>query len=131
MHEKLNNNVLVSVIVPVYNVEKFVGETLDSIIAQTYPNIEAICVNDGSEDNSLQVLKRYPNKFQGIRRILIHNQKNGGLSAARNSGMELATGKYIYFLDSDDKIIPSAISELVLLAESKNLDQIIFSSDVF
>lgn len=121
----------VSIVIPVYNVRDFVAETLDSVLAQQYPNLEVVCVNDGSTDDSLSVVERYIGKFSGVRKLLIHSQENGGLSAARNSGMDLATGKYIYFLDSDDKIIPSAISELVTLAEANELDQIIFSSDVF
>ena len=121
----------VSIIIPVYNVEKFVGETLDSVLLQTYPNLEVICVNDGSTDGSLGVVESYVDKFNGIRELRIISQKNGGLSAARNAGMDSATGKYIYFLDSDDMIFPYAINDLVALAEKNELDQVIFSSDVF
>lgn len=121
----------VSIVIPVYNVEKFVGETLDSVLQQTYPNLEIICVNDGSTDGSLSVVQNYSSQFNGIKTLRILSQKNGGLSAARNTGMDSATGKYVYFLDSDDKIYPYAISELVGLAEKEELDQVIFSSDVF
>ena len=122
---------VVSVIVPVYNVEKFVGDCLDSVLAQKYRNLEVICVNDGSTDHSLRVVKSYRKRFGGVCRLIVHTQKNGGLSAARNAGLKLATGKYVYFLDSDDMIAPETIGELVVLSERERLDQVIFSSDVF
>lgn len=94
----MNNN-LVSIIIPVYNVEEYLKEALDSAINQTYKNIEIICVNDGSTDNSLQILEGYAQKDD---RIKIITQKNKGLSGARNTGLFHAKGEYIYFLDSDD-----------------------------
>lgn len=122
---------VVSVVVPIYNVEQFLGECLESLLVQKYRNLEIICVNDGSTDNSLQVVESYIERFSKFCKFIIHTQPNGGLSAARNAGMKLATGKYIYFLDSDDKITPEAIAELVTISESNNLDQVIFSCDVF
>lgn len=89
----------VSVIVPVYNVEKFLPECLDSLINQTLKDIEIICVNDGSKDNSLTILQKYAQKDS---RIKIIDQQNQGLSAARNSGMKTASGEFIGFVDSDD-----------------------------
>lgn len=92
---------VVSVVVPVYNVEKYLDRCLDSIVNQSYERIEIILVNDGSTDSSLDICKSYKNKDL---RIKIINQKNGGLSCARNSGLQKATGKYIVFVDSDDYV---------------------------
>jgi len=122
---------VVSVIVPVYNVERFVSDCLDSLLAQKYRNLEVICVNDGSTDDSLRIVESYRERFGKTCRLVVYSQKNGGLSAARNTGMDLATGKYAYFLDSDDMIAPETIGDLVVLCERENLDQVIFSSDVF
>lgn len=88
-----------SVIIPVYNVEKYLSECLDSIINQTFKDLEIICVNDGSTDNSLRILEEYAQKDN---RIKIVNKENGGLSSARNAGMNVATGEYYAFIDSDD-----------------------------
>lgn len=91
----------VSVVVPVFNVEKYLARCLDSIVLQTYRNIEIIVVNDGSTDNSLEICKSYQKRDS---RIILIDQKNSGLSGARNSGIKVATGKYICFIDSDDWI---------------------------
>lgn len=91
--------VKVSIIVPVYNVEKYLEKCLDSLINQTLKDIEIICVNDGSKDNSLKILEKYSQKDN---RIIIINQDNAGLSVARNSGIDIAKGEYIGFVDSDD-----------------------------
>ena len=92
---------LVSIIVPVYNVEKYLARCLDSLINQTFKDIEIICVNDGSPDNSLNILENYSKKDE---RIKIISQENKGLSAARNTGIKYANGEYIAFVDSDDWI---------------------------
>lgn len=89
----------VSIIVPVYNVEKYLEKCLDSLINQTLKDIEIICVNDGSTDNSQKILEKYSKKDN---RITIINQDNAGLSVARNSGIDIAKGEYIGFVDSDD-----------------------------
>lgn len=104
----------VSVIVPVYNVKKYLAKCLDSIIAQTLKDIEIICVNDGSTDGSDKILKEYAKKDS---RIQIINRKNGGLSAARNTGMPYAKGKYIGFVDSDDYIEPTTYELMYYNAE--------------
>lgn len=119
---------LVSVVVPCYNVEKYVGECLDSLLAQTWRNLEIICVNDGSTDGTLDILERYSKSDS---RIKIISKSNGGLGAARNTGMAAAKGKYIYFLDSDDKLDSDGIYALYDLAERECLDQIIMSANVF
>ena len=85
-----------SIIIPVYNVEKYIKKCLESVFSQNYKNYEVIVVNDGTKDNSMDIVKNYP--------VKIINQKNQGLSVARNSGVEKATGEYILFLDSDDYI---------------------------
>lgn len=89
----------VSIVIPVYNTEKYLPACLDSMIKQTLKDIEIICVNDGSKDNSLSILKAYEIKDP---RIKIINQENQGLSAARNAGINAATGEYIGLVDSDD-----------------------------
>lgn len=91
----------ISVIVPIYNVEKYLDKCINSIINQTYDNLEIILVNDGSSDNSLEICKKYQKKDN---RIILITKENGGLSDARNVGMEKATGKWYVFIDSDDYI---------------------------
>lgn len=118
----------VSVIIPVYNVEEYLRDCLDSVISQTLHNIEIICVNDGSPDRSDLILAEYAAKDE---RIKVIEQPNGGLSVARNTGMAAASGKYIAFLDSDDMFKPDALEMLYNRAESDNLDHIIFASEVF
>ncbi|OWT33487.1 glycosyltransferase [Methanobrevibacter sp. 87.7] len=117
--------VKVSVVIPVYNVEDFLGECLDSIINQTLNDIEIICVNDGSKDKSLEILNEYANKDN---RITVISQKNGGHAAATNRGMELAKGKYLYLMDSDDILDLTALEKTYNLAEEKNADLVIFQA---
>ena len=100
----------VSIIVPAYNVASTVVKCLDSVYAQTYGDLEVIVVNDGSTDNTLQVLRDYRRDHGPL--VLI-NQRNQGLSAARNTGLDAATGEYVYFLDSDDYLGPEEIEFLV------------------
>ena len=100
----------ISVIVPVYNVAKYLPQCLDSLILQTYHNLEIICINDGSKDNSLEILEAYALKDN---RIKIVNQENKGLSATRNRGVEEATGEWISFIDSDDWVALSLYQKFV------------------
>lgn len=109
----------VSVIIPVYNVEKFLPKCLDSLLNQTIKDLEFICINDGSTDNSSEILKRYSNKDP---RIKIINQDNLGVSAARNAGIKIATGKYIGFIDSDDWVDNNYFELLYKAAEKYNAD---------
>lgn len=90
---------LISIIVPCYNVEEYLSKCLDSLIRQTYTNIEIICVNDGSKDRTLEIMESYAAQEE---RIQIIDQKNAGISGARNAGIEKAKGQYIMFVDSDD-----------------------------
>ncbi len=116
----------VSVIIPVYNVEKYLGECLDSVLGQTLKDLEIICVDDGSTDGSPKMLAEYVAKDPRIRII---TQANAGLSAARNVGMDAATGKYIYFLDSDDYIKDDAMEKCFSICERDGLDQLVFNSE--
>lgn len=90
---------LISVIVPIYNVEAYLPQCLDSLVGQTYPHLEIILVNDGSPDNSLAICEDYASRDERIRVV---SRPNGGLSAARNTGLDLVTGDYVSFVDSDD-----------------------------
>lgn len=119
---------LVSIIIPVYDVERYLPACLDSVIEQTFQDYEVICVNDGSPDNSCAILNEYAARDA---RIQVISQKNSGLSVARNTGMIHAAGKYILFLDSDDCLKPNAVETLYTRAEADNLDHIIFAAEVF
>jgi len=118
----------VSVVIPVYNTYKYLPECLESVINQTLADIEIICINDGSTDFSSKILEEYASKDK---RIKIISQNNQGLSCARNRGLEIARGEYIYFLDSDDKITLTALEELYDIAEKNKLDIIYFDAQVF
>ena len=96
---------IISVIIPVYNSEKYLRKCLDSVINQTLKDLEIICVNDGSTDQSLEILNEYINVDN---RITVINQDNLGAGAARNKGLEVAKGEYIHFLDADDWLEPNA-----------------------
>lgn len=113
---------LISVIIPVYNVEQYITECVDSVIKQKYRNLEIILVDDGSTDNSGTICDRISNLDE---RIKVIHKANGGLSDARNSGMKIANGKYLLFLDSDDYLPLSAISTLYHICECKNADIVI------
>ncbi|MGN1362792.1 MAG: glycosyltransferase [Methanobrevibacter sp.] len=115
--------VKVSVIIPVFNTENYLKECLNSIINQTLEDIEIICINDGSTDNSLEILNEYANKDS---RIKVYSEKNKGQGAARNLGLKYVNGKYIYFMDSDDILKDTALEETYTLCEEKSLDFIIF-----
>lgn len=110
---------LVSIIIPVYNVEKYLPACLDSVLSQTHKNLEIICINDGSPDNCPDILQRYASADQ---RIVVINQENKGLSAARNVGIERATGRFCCFLDSDDAYYPGFIARLVQIQQETEAD---------
>lgn len=119
------NQVKISVIIPVYNVERFLEKCLDSILYQTFKDFEVICIDDGSTDNSLSILKSYKKKDK---RIKIYTQNNRGAGVARNFGLKKAQGKYIQFLDSDDYFDKKLLEKLFNLAEKNNADLVICSS---
>ena len=100
---------LISVIIPIYNVEKYLDRCVDSIINQTYKNLEIILVDDGSPDGSPQICDDYAKKDH---RVQVIHKKNGGLASARNAGMDVMTGKYLFFLDSDDWLEREALEQL-------------------
>ena len=114
--------VKISVIIPVYNEEDYLNECLDSIVNQSLEDIEIICVDDGSTDNSLNILKSY----ESDNRIKIIPKENSGLGASRNVALDIAQGEYIVFMDSDDYLNLNALEALYDLAESKSLDCIIY-----
>ena len=105
-------NDTVSIIVPIYNKEKYLEKCLDSILGQTYRDLEIILVDDGSTDNSLAICQRYAEKDP---RIKIYHKPNGGVSSARNLGLEKSTGKYISFVDPDDFIHSEFIERLEMM----------------
>jgi glycosyltransferase involved in cell wall biosynthesis len=117
---------LVSVIVPTYNVERYVEDCIDSLIIQTYPNIEIIVIDDGSKDATVYLLNQYKDKIK-----LIAHDNNKGQGARRNEGIKLAKGKYIYFVDSDDWIEPETIEEAVDQLEKTGADLVRFNGKVF
>lgn len=105
----MKNTPLISVIVPAYNVEKYIKTCLDSLINQTYSNFEIIVINDGSTDQTEEILRIY----QSNPKFRIYSQKNGGLSAARNRGIKLANGELVCFIDSDDSVKSDYLEKLV------------------
>lgn len=115
---------MISIIIPVYNTEPYLKKCLDSVCGQTWEDLEIIVVNDGSPDNSMEVLEAYQNKDIRIRII---DQKNTGLSGARNSGLAAAKGEYILFLDSDDWMDVDTCEKAVAAAEAENADIVMWS----
>ena len=124
----MENQALISVIIPVYNVEEYLHECVDSVLCQTYGNFEIILVDDGSTDSSGKICDEYVEKDE---RVTVIHQKNGGPSITRNTGLENANGKYIYFLDSDDYIENNALELLVNAAESNAADLVFFDAHSF
>ncbi|EOT30780.1 glycosyltransferase [Enterococcus saccharolyticus] len=121
-------NPLVSIVVPVYNVEDYLEDALNCLINQTYDNLEIIIVNDGSTDDSSDICAKYDSQYSSIR--IIH-QENRGLSEARNTGINYCNGKYIYFFDSDDLLELTAIEKLVLFSEKTKVDLVLMDASVF
>lgn len=125
---KISGTPLVSVIMPVYNSEAYLPETLDAVLAQSMRDFELICINDGSTDASCKILMDYARKDGRIR---VFTQKNAGVAAARNVGIENAAGKYIQFADSDDLMSENALEVLSRQAEEKDLDVLYLNADCF
>ncbi len=118
----------VSVVIPIYNVEQYLEDCLDSVVAQSLREIEIVCVNDGSSDGSRAILARYEADDSRIR---IVDQTNSGPGSARNAGVSMASGEYVYFLDSDDYIDTFALEELYSRASTDRLDVLYFDGEVF
>ena len=115
---------LISIIIPVYNVEKYLADCLDSLVNQTMSDIEIICVNDGSKDNSLAILEDYAKREK---RIVLLNQPNSGVSVARNNALKQVRGEYYMFVDSDDWIDANACEVAYNCAIKENADCLMFS----
>lgn len=118
------NNPKVSIIVPIYNLESYIEQSVRSLLAQSYQNVEIILVDDGSRDNSLSIIKHLAASDS---RIVYTSQPNGGAAKARNTGLSLATGKYITFVDGDDMLSPNAISDNIGYFDDNKIDWVAFS----
>ena len=121
-------DIKVSVVMPVYNAHDYLADSLESIMGQTLREIEIICVDDGSTDDTPQILAQYAQKDSRIRVI---TQKNGGAGAARNNGMQYATGEYLSILDCDDFFEPTMLEESYRAAKEKYLDIVVFGCDFY
>lgn len=118
MNKANESNLSLSVIIPVYNVERYLKQCLDSVIAQSFENYEVVCVNDGSTDKSQEILELYASNSK----IRVISQENQGPSGARNTGIKNAVGKYICFLDSDDMLMVNALNDMYHEAEMMQVD---------
>lgn len=117
-------NANVSVIIPVYNLASWLSKSIDSVLAQTYSDFEIIAVDDGSVDNSAEILKRYAESDERIKPIF---KANGGVSSARNVGLDAAVGEYVFFLDGDDWIVPDTLEKLINLSDEFDVVQAAFT----
>lgn len=122
-----NSLPLVSVIVPAYNVERYIAECIDSLQAQTYPNVEIIVVDDGSTDATASVLRRYERRGN----IKLISQQNQGVSSARNKALGAAQGEFVAFIDSDDVVHPELFTTCVDLCENKGGDFVLYNHEEF
>lgn len=121
-------SIKVSVIIPVYNTKQYLQECVDSIINQSLNQIEIILIDDGSTDGSIEIVKEYEESYENI--IAIY-QENQGLGAARNNGLKIARGEYIYFIDSDDVLEINSLEYCYNLAVNDSLDMVVFEADIF
>lgn len=108
-----------SIIVPIYNVENYLSKCIDSLLNQDYEDYEIILINDGSTDNSENIAKNYQKKYK--EKIKLYTKENGGLSSARNYGMEKANGEYVFFVDSDDYIQPNCLAKIMKKIDGKDI----------
>jgi len=120
-------NPFISIIIPVYNTEKYISECVNSILSQTYKNFEIIIVDDGSTDNSLDIVKEYQQNYDNI--TVLHIE-NSGVSAARNIGIKHAKGEFLFFVDSDDTLYDYCLSTFVTEYTDKNIDLLIGGADI-
>ena len=114
---------MISVVIPVYNVEKYITDCLESIVSQTFSEWEVVMVNDGSSDRSLEICKRFCER-DGRFRVL--EQENRGVSAARNTGIDACRGEYIFFMDADDTILPNTFEALNTVLYETKADMVSF-----
>jgi glycosyltransferase involved in cell wall biosynthesis len=118
---------LVSIVIPVFNVEKYLADCIDSLLKQNYQNIEILCTDDGSKDTSVSILEKYAAEDK---RLIILHQENAGPGPARNLALKNVHGKYILFIDADDSLEEGSISECVTTMESKPCDMLIFNTNI-
>ena len=116
-----------SIIIPVYNVEKYIDKCLKSIVKQSYKNYEVIIVNDGTKDNSVEIITKYTKKYKNFK---LYNKENGGLSDARNYGLNYVTGDYLLFIDSDDYINKDLLKKINEVLLKKSYDIVKFKIDL-
>ena len=120
--------VKISVIIPVYKVEPYIRKCLESVLSGTYKNLEVICVNDGSPDNCLQIMQKIAAEDD---RLIVVDQNNQGVAAARNNGLSHVTGDYVAFVDSDDFVHPEYFSSMIRCMKKKNADVVICGAQTF
>ena len=118
----------ISIVVPVYNSERYLSACLDSLVSQSFGDIEIVCINDGSTDGSLSILENYALRDQRLRVV---SQENGGVSEARNKGIEESSGEYVMFVDSDDMLLQTACEELFSIAKEDDSDIVCFGGKTF
>lgn len=124
----MKKNIIVSVIIPVYNAERYLRQCLDSVAGQTLKEIEILCIDDGSGDSSPEILDEYRKRDD---RFIIIRQNNAGAGAARNKGLDISKGKYLSFLDADDFFEPDMLEKAVAVAEADQSDYVVFKSDQY
>ncbi len=121
----MENSGLISVIIPVYNVEKYLEECINSVLSQTYENYEIILVDDGSTDSSGKICDEYAEKYE---KITVIHKENGGPSETRNMGLRASKGEFVYFLDSDDYLVAEAFEKLIRTATEEKADIVFFDA---
>ena len=126
--DHVDSGPLLSVIIPVYKAEAYLRDTLDSILTRDAPDMEILCVNDGSPDGSAAILSEYA---QTDPRIRVIDQPNGGTGSARNHGVREAAGKYLYFMDCDDLLEPGALAQAAASMEARDLEYLCFNAEAF
>lgn len=114
---------MISIVLPVYNAEEYLKKSIESILRQTYPAWELIIIDNGSEDNSLRICQEYAKNEERI--LVLHQYQNKGVSAARNLGVEKATGNYVTFLDADDWVAPDYLEQLIKTAKNTKADMLV------
>lgn len=124
----MDNYIKTSIVIPVFNTKEYLEQCVESVLSQSQKEIEIILVDDGSTDGSSQIIQKYEEKYSFLKAIYQENQK---LGAARNAGIRAASGKYIYFLDSDDYICENLLDKCFRLAEKEHLDFVMFDAETF